>query len=150
MDQQAFAIRRQFFTQRRIFRQPFVVKLANEVWNDLDLVEIKCLDRRRLKKLRNGRDSVRLLQAISRDRQIRTIGTDQRYVRSMQRRNDWNVADVLDGFAGEDRRDRMGNGVVNVEQIEFFGTCDSGHLCRKGKIIRLMLEQRIRSEERRV
>ena len=45
MNEQPFAVRRKFAPQRRI-RQPLVMSLANEIWNDLDLVKIKGLDRR--------------------------------------------------------------------------------------------------------
>ena len=100
---------------------------TDEIWNDLNVVKIERFDRRLLQKFRYRRHTVRLLQAVTRDRQIAAIGADERNVGAVKRRDDRHVAFLLDGFASEYRRDRMRYRVMNVQQIELFGAGDRGH-----------------------
>src|SRR5262245_11399889 len=86
VDQDRRAVRRQGLAQLAIdFRLVFVG--TNEVGNNFDPVEAKMFNRRLFQIIRNSRHAVRLLQGVFSNRQIRTVGADQRDVRTVQRGN---------------------------------------------------------------
>ena len=99
---------------------------------------------RLLQIIRDRRHAVRLHDAVTRDRQIRTIGADERDVCSVQRRDHRQVAFRFERFAREDGADRMRDRVVNVQQIQVLGLRNCRHLGRERESVRLMLKQRIR------
>src|SRR5690606_6706402 len=80
VNEELFSVWREFAAKLGI-RRVRVVIWADEIRYHLDLVKIKGFDRRLFKKFGNGRDAVRLLQAVPRDRQIAAVSADKRYVR---------------------------------------------------------------------
>src|SRR5437868_399477 len=94
--------------------------------------------------MRNRGDTVRFLESIFRDRQVRSIGAHEGDVSSMQRRYHRQSTMTLDRLAREDRANRMGDGVMHMQQIEILVFSYGRHLRRQRQRVRLMLEQRIR------
>src|SRR2546423_11700787 len=124
MDQQRLIVRRERFAQAVHFLA-FVVVLANKVWNHLDVVEVKYLACRLFQIVRDRGDAVRLHDAITRNRQIRSVCTDKCDISSMQRSDDRQASSRLERFAGEHGANRMWNGVMNMQQIEMLFFSDS-------------------------
>src|ERR1041385_1332401 len=143
MDQQLLILWRQCLAQSSDF-EPFVVVLANKIRNHLNVVEMKNLARRILQIMRDRSDAVRLHDAITRNRQIRSIRADEGDVRAVQSRNYRQAPSRLERLARENRADRMRNRVMNVKQIEFLFLGDRRHLGRECEGVRLMLKQRVR------
>ena len=94
--------------------------------------------------MRNRGDTVRFLESIFRDRQVRSIGAHEGDVSSMQRRYHGQSTMTLDRLAREDRANRMRDGVMHMQQIEILVFSYGRHLRRQRQRVRLMLEQRIR------
>src|SRR5215212_593661 len=124
--------------------QASVVVLANEVWNYFDVVKLKDLSRRLFQIVGDCSDTVRLNDAIARNRQVGSVCADECDVGSMQRGNHGQASPRLERLARENRTDRMRNSVVNVQEVEvlFLGHCR--HLRSQCERVRLMLKQRIR------
>src|SRR5258705_2896543 len=101
--------------------------MANEIWDNFDIVKLKAFFRRLFQVMRDCCDAVRLYDAVASDWQVRTIGADQSNVRSVQRSYDGQIALRLERFARENATDGMRDGVVNVEQIQVLGFCNCGH-----------------------
>src|SRR5882724_10709823 len=121
-----------------------IISLANKVWNDFDVVEVKNLFRRLFQVMRNCGDAVRLDDTVARDRQIRTVGADQSNVGSMECGNDGQIPFWFERFAREDAADRVRDGVVYVKQIQILGLRHRGHLGCERQSVWLVLEERIR------
>src|SRR4051794_9977142 len=129
MDQQRLVLRRQRLPQTSDF-ESLVVVLANEVRNHLDFVKMKYLTRRILQIMRDRSDAVRLHDAVTRDRQIRSIRANECDVGAVQSCDYGQSPSRLKGLARENRADRMWDRVMDVEQIEIFFLGDRGHLGR--------------------
>src|SRR5947209_2351502 len=109
--------RRSEFTTQLLARSPLVVRRADEVRDDGDVVELESLSRRLLEIMRDRRDSVRLRDAVTRDGKIRAVGPDERDVRAVQRRDDGKDAVRLQRLAREDGAYRVRDGVVYVQEV---------------------------------
>jgi hypothetical protein len=62
----------------------------------------------------------------------------------VQRGYDGHIALLFYRLAGENGADRVRDGVMNVKQVQFFGTGDGRHLGREGEVVWLVLEQGVR------
>ena len=93
---------------------------VHEVRHDLDLaLHPELADRDVLQVLRDRRHRVALLDRPAGDRQVRAVLADDRDVGAVERRDDLQPdAVAVAHLAGQDRRDRVGQGVVDVEQVE--------------------------------
>ncbi len=96
-----------------------------------------------LEKLRDGGDPIGTLDRELGDRIEAGFLPDERDVGAMQRRDDREAAPGCQHLAGQERGGGVGNGVVDVEQIEVF---PEGHivlLAGQGQRIRIVLEERV-------
>ena len=95
--------------------------------------------------IRYGGDAVALLDREARDGQIAAVAAHQRDVRPVQG-GDEGQAPRRGHHAREQRAYRMGNRVVNVQQIERGCFGNFGHFGRQRQRVRRMVEQRIRGD----
>ena len=95
-----------------------------------------------LEPIRHGRDGVDLAQAEAHHVPVGRILSDQRDVGAVQRGDDGRVAG-REHLAGEVGGDGMGNGVVDVEEIELVLAVDLGQTRREGDRVWHRLEHRI-------
>ena len=76
-------------------------------------------------------DAVRLLDRKFRDLKVTGLEAHQRDIGAVQRRNEWQLPPALgQHLARQVRRDRMGNGVVDMQQIEVILRGDVSHARR--------------------
>ena len=115
----------------------------HEIGNDFDgALDVEVLESLLQKIVGDGGDAVALLDGKFGDGQIAAVAADEGDVRAVQRGDEGQAARRGHGTR-EQGADGMGNGVVDVEQVERFGFEDFEHFCGKREGVGRMVEERV-------
>ena len=122
-----------------------MVEIAvDEVGDDADLVRYsKNLDRLPPQVLADRADAVRALDGKLGDRKVGGVGAHQRDIRPVQRGDEGQAALRGQHLLRQQRGDGMGDGVVDVQQVEPVGLGHVGHARRQRQAVRRILEERV-------
>ena len=115
----------------------------HEIGDDFDgALDVELFEGLIQEVMRDGGDAVALLDGEFGDGEIAAVAADQCDVRAVKRGDEGQTARGGHG-AREHGADGVGNGVVDVEQIERFGLEDFEHFGGESKRVRRVIEKRI-------
>ena len=139
---------RSFWPSRGAVGVGLVGVAVDEVVNHADFVlDAEDVDRVAAKVFADGGDAVGLFDGEFGDAEVGAVRADQRDVGAVQRGDEGQAAGFLlergGHLARQKRRDGVGNGVVNVQQVELVGLGDVGHARGEGEAVGRVLEERI-------
>src|SRR5438874_6638975 len=124
-------------------RLPRVEIAIHKIRNHLDgPLDVEFLDGLVQEIARDDGRAVALLDGKFGNRKIRTVAANECNVRAMQSGDEWETAGRSHG-ASEKRAYRMGNCIMDVEQIQRLGFEDFEHFGGESQGVRRMIEQRI-------
>ena len=114
---------------------------VDEIGDDFDgMLDVKFFDRLLEQIVRDAGDAVALLDGKFGDGKIAAVAADEGDVRAMKRGDEGKAARRGHGTR-EQRADRMGNGVVNVEKVEGFGFENFEHFGGESEGVGRMVEE---------
>jgi hypothetical protein len=121
-----------------------IVEIAvDEIGDDFDgALNVELFDGLIEQVARDGGDAVALLDGKAGDGEIAAVAADESDVRAVESGDEWKSARGGHG-ARQHGANGMGNGVVNVEEVEGFGFENFEHFCGEGESIGWMVEERV-------
>src|SRR5437868_13599149 len=124
-----------------------ILVAVDEVVDHLDVVaRLEVTDRAIAQVVGNRGNAIAVLNGKFRDRQVRSVQTNQRNVSAVQRGHKGKTTAVVpvgQHLLGEQCADRVRNGVVDVQQVEAVNISNFGHTRSQGKVIGRIVEERV-------